>query len=353
MASKIKSAEMTLEKLKGLLKQKGLSTAGDRLVLEGRLERRLEVEKSMERILKKEEAEGSDQDKLISEDAEGSDQDALISEEVIEDIGEEQTEDIGEEERWVVIHAMQPNTVAVGVYETEFAAQTAYIAFLMEDQELFNNILDQVEEEYPEANLHVRTDANHVAQELYTVNLGISDLFRDLSPTHEIANLPADETFDFGVYNDWDQDSLDRLLEHLANGTFGDARDHVEEEIEEDKCPKVPFAHVFTDKEIEVKILKSASKEYPMNLPKQVYDQGMLLVDFMTSLGLETGTMSYEDKQVSFLLSVLDRPVEFNRVTLDAKTSKKIDFYVNGETLQFRYYHRFPVGPTWFVTASA
>jgi hypothetical protein len=417
-------------KLKDLLAKKGLSTIGDREVMIARLQRRLVIDSSILKLESSQQKHPKEEDDVPVEftleftDAE---------EEVDEETANEEDEEPG---RWIVIHATLPYTIAVGVYSTKTRAQIAYITFLrFHDLDLLTRALERISETHLEADLWVddedweTTDLAHLAQQIYHQDPEIMDTFMNTIP-HDINNLPEGEEFDFRTYIDWDQLSLDTLLDHLKNGTFDDVKEEEEvigdEDSEEDNADEiseedeghedneakarrvereinmasrtklfegegsgatvdpdfaeldarletslddlvshndadtgeesssksfagdsVPYPKV-SKEELDRELDRYMSKRYKVDIPESIYDSEMFLVDFLTSLKLSTKNINYDSKRVSFWLPLPS--MEF--VDLDARLSKRYEIPVNGDALEFRYYHKFPVGNTWVVTAS-
>jgi len=385
-------SRLGLDQLKKALIQLGLSTAGDRETLAGRLQRRLTLDKAFDkavcdmkkegafeskhqsqghtndRISKLEQVVGEDEEELeeeVPDDEEEIPDEEEVSEEPPDDSVEDEEANDGTDGGWVVIHSMLPYTVAVGIYPTKSKAEIAYIEFLSEREgDMLKNAMHEIAENYPHEvdyeKFVLLDDCTEIAQRLYDTR--IVDTFQDII-SHSIRFISNGEKFEHRDYTNWDTESLIELVEQLGIKTF--TKD-IEDEDCDSECvieKSVKYGSKKddpkkSDEEPEFKVHPVEKllprQTYPLiivpnfpHLPDAVYDQGMLLVDFMENLGMNVGKIGYGDQSVSVQL-LPDVMIE-----LDATISKKKNVAaLEGGMLNFCYYHRFPVGPTWFVTAS-
>ena len=469
------NSKPTISELRATLKKKGLSIVGDYATLAGRLQRRIEVENSIEKFIHKEKhtesieleyeedevaeeaedvevAEEAEEDEVAEEAEEDEEELHSESEEEIQSEPEEVEEEVQPETeeivleipedfpqhlevqaaekkgRWAVIHSTLPATLYCGIYSTKRRAQTAYIKFLLEQsgnlQTMFYKTIKEIVKEYPEIGDefdrvlgkaayppgYMPADAAKIAKILYS-NAEVEDMFCDII-SHQIFDISDELMFDFREFLEWDYEGLYRLQNDIRERSFSSDDEEIGEEIKEienenpprrcvsskprvlivfrepgdegsdsedspvakrtssmldkplDECggatmlegseidnpgDSLPYP-VMTKEDLDLDLEQyfsghaQAMKESTTLVPQIAYDQGMTLVDFMMAVGNPTGHIGYEDKKVIFWLD--------SRVSLDAEISKKHKIVFEGAVLEFRYYNRFPVGNTWFVTAS-
>jgi hypothetical protein len=340
--------------LLAVLRRKGLSTAGDEKALNERLQRRLDIEE----MLMNSQCPPEDEDEGEEMEVEDIEEEGEVPEEEV-DSDEEGEEEVGEEEGEVPEEEVNSGEEgeAGDEAEEEVGEESGEEAEGEEDE-------SQAEEEVrEESGEEVEEDEKGAKKRLVFIKAKTSledeesEDEGDLRHRERAIKMASREK-KFGEiadpYPDFDDldarldSTLDELEEAGKSGiSYGIVLSELEVDVQETPGGSSPYPKV-TKAELDLELKREASKLHQVLLPGDVYDKGMFLVDFLTAIGMHTGWIDYDLRKISFYLPWPSR----EEVKLDADRSKIYETFVNGNKLDFRYYHRFPVGNTWFVTAS-